>query len=105
MPPSEEATVPVMHALCEIANGLTPRLKTDGTIRCWGDGEYGQIGKGFATHGPGTTLPFKSLDKSDPTGHLTNVRGGRAGRYFTAVFEKRRDRVQLEARPAERAGL
>jgi alpha-tubulin suppressor-like RCC1 family protein/predicted peptidase len=62
-------------------------LKTDGTIRCWGDGEYGQLGKGFAKHGPGTTLPFKSLDKSDPTGYLTNVRSVAEGRCFTAVLK------------------
>jgi predicted peptidase/alpha-tubulin suppressor-like RCC1 family protein len=62
-------------------------LKVDGTIRCWGDGEYGQLGKAVANHGPGTTLPFRSLDKSDPTGYLTNVRGAAEGRCFTAVLK------------------
>ncbi len=62
-------------------------VKSDGTIRCWGDGEYGQIGKGVASHGPGTTLPFKSLDKSDATGYLTGVNGAAEGRCFTAVLK------------------
>lgn len=63
-------------------------MKTDGTIRCWGDGEYGQIGKGVAMHGPGTTLPFKSFDKSDPTGYVTDVCGVAEGRCFTTILKK-----------------
>ncbi len=62
-------------------------LKTDGTIRCWGDGEYGQLGKALAVHGPGTTLPFKSLDRADPTGFVCGVRGTAEGRCFTAVLK------------------
>ena len=62
-------------------------LMADGTIRCWGDGEYGQVGKGWASHGPGTPLPFKSLDRSDPTGYVSDVRETAEGRCFTAVLK------------------
>ncbi len=62
-------------------------LKADGTIRCWGDGEYGQLGKGLAMHGPGTKLPFKALDRSDSTGHLADVSRVAEGRCFTAVLK------------------
>ena len=59
----------------------------DGTLRCWGDGEYGQLGKGVAMHGPGTTCPFKALDGSDPTGFMTDVSMAAEGRCFTAVLK------------------
>ena len=61
-------------------------VKADGTLRCWGDSEYGQVGKGFAMHGPGTTLPFRSLDKTDATGILNRVSSVAVGRCFTAVL-------------------
>jgi alpha-tubulin suppressor-like RCC1 family protein len=63
-------------------------VKNDGTVRCWGDGEYGQLGKALAAHGPGTPLPFKSLDKADPTGFVTGVQSTAEGRCFTAVLKK-----------------
>jgi alpha-tubulin suppressor-like RCC1 family protein/predicted peptidase len=62
-------------------------LKKDGTIRCWGDGEYGQTGTGVASHGPGTTVPFAPLDTFDPTGRVTGVLRVAQGRCFTAVLK------------------
>jgi alpha-tubulin suppressor-like RCC1 family protein/predicted peptidase len=62
-------------------------LKADGTIRCWGDDEYVQTGKTFVKRGPGTSIPFRSLDKSDPKGYITNICGIAEGRCFSAVLK------------------
>lgn len=66
---------------------MAAAVKEDGTICCWGDGEYGQLGKGFAKHGPGTNLPFYSRDKTDATGYLTNAKKVSSGRCFTVVLK------------------
>ncbi len=75
----------VVHVEAGVRSVLA--LKADGTIRCWGDGEYGQLGQGFAKHGPGTTKPLKAADKNDATGFLTDVKTIASGRCFTAVLK------------------
>lgn len=59
----------------------------DGTVRAWGDGEYGQVGRGFARFGAGSGVPFQCVDKHDPSGHVTNVKDFVSGRCASVVLK------------------
>lgn len=55
-------------------------VMADGSVRAWGDGEYGQVGRGFARFGAGSGLPFNCVDKNDPTGHISGAKDIVSGR-------------------------
>lgn len=73
----------------EVSSGVrnVVAVMNDGTVRAWGDGEYGQVGRGKARFGAGSSVPFMSLDQSDPTGHLTNVNKFVSGRCASIVLK------------------
>jgi alpha-tubulin suppressor-like RCC1 family protein/predicted peptidase len=62
-------------------------IREDGSVFCWGDGEYGQIGNGRARHGPGTKLAEQVLCPGANEGFLTGVQSLALGRCFTAALK------------------
>ena len=57
-------------AAVEAGGGHTLALLSDGTVRAWGDNQYGRLGDGTTTD---SSTPVQVVDPSDPTGFLTGV--------------------------------
>lgn len=63
-------------------------VMSDGSARAWGDGEYGQVGRGFARFGAGSGVPFNCVDKNDPSGHLSGVKDIVSGRCASVALKE-----------------
>ena len=60
----------------------TVAILLDGTLRTWGNGEYGKLGDGSSV---ARNTPVQVSDPPDPTGYLTNVVAISAGEGHTAA--------------------
>jgi alpha-tubulin suppressor-like RCC1 family protein len=60
--------------------GTTLAVMLDGTVRAWGQNDFGHLGDGTLTSSP---TPVIVTDPTDPTGILTGVKSVSAGVYHT----------------------
>jgi alpha-tubulin suppressor-like RCC1 family protein len=59
-------------------------LKSDGTVRAWGDSTYGELGYNSLNR---SSIPVQVVDPSDSSGYLTHVSAIAAGDYHSLALK------------------
>jgi alpha-tubulin suppressor-like RCC1 family protein/predicted peptidase len=89
VPASESDSSPLAGVIDVVAGVRTVAcVLDDGTARIWGDGEYGQVGKGFARFGASSKFPFSPIDVNSADGTFGDVLQVALGRCHTAILKK-----------------
>ena len=79
----------------------TCALKTDGTLRCWGEDRYGALGDG--TTGDGSHLRKLPVEVKKGSGHISTAKAITAGRHPQLRRPVRQDSLVLGSRRGGRA--
>jgi alpha-tubulin suppressor-like RCC1 family protein len=59
-------------------------LKSDGTVRAWGDNSFGDLGNNSLNR---SSLPVQVVDPSDPSGYISHVTAIAVGGYYSLALK------------------